>query len=132
MADHGIGGYLRNAAIHHFRLCRDTGRTHQLVESLNDGDRVIFLHAKEAKRVERMARDRGVTIEIVVCDPGTPYRIVDRPPCTGRVIFDHCWVEQYYADCLRRGQENLWSLQKAATKKPDNGPDTRQIGHEFE
>lgn len=104
----GIRAAVLGAANVYFRTARGSGRTLALVESLRDGDRVVFTNAVEAKRVQRMCMERGVAIKILVMEPKDPHGIFDRGgPSKGRTMFDHTWVEQYYLAALERAGDVL-------------------------
>lgn len=99
--DHfGIGAAMRGMAMTYFQSARRTGRTTSMVESVKDGDRIVFADSREAECVRRLCKERGVTVECIVSDPRSPQRLVERGTSNGRTIFDHGWVEQYYLDVL--------------------------------
>lgn len=99
--DHfGIGAAMRGMALTYFQSARRTGRTTALVESVKDGDRIVFADSREAERVRRLCLERGITVECIVSDPKTPQRLFERGTSKERTIFDHGWVEQYYLDVL--------------------------------
>lgn len=111
--DHfGIGAAIRGAINIYFRCARQTGRTTSLVESVQDGDRVVFADHQEARRVQRLWRERGVEVGYAVVDPKTPERLfeLEYGPAKGRTIFDHSWVEQWYEIALNRASSELDTL----------------------
>lgn len=63
MDSFGIGAALKGAALIYFQASRRTGRTTSLVESLKDGDRVIFTNSNEADRVKRICYELGIKIK---------------------------------------------------------------------
>lgn len=106
--DHfGIGAAMRGMALTYFQSARRTGRTTSLVESVKDGDRIVFADSREAERVLRLCLERGVKVECIVSDPKTPQRLFERGTPQGRTIFDHSWVEQYYLDILEGHEKEL-------------------------
>ena len=111
--DHfGIGQAVKGAAHIYFHSSRHTGRTVSLVESLRDGDRVVFTNANEADRVKHMCLERNVKIDTMVIDPKEPLRIFERGSSQGRTIFDHSWVEQFYLNAIERCEYEINHLQR--------------------
>lgn len=106
--DHfGIGAGVSAAVGMYFACARRTGRTTSLVESLKNGDRVVFADPKEARRVEQLCKERGVEVQCIVIPPKEPQRVFDRPPSEGRTLFDHTWLEQFYAYVFIRAAKDL-------------------------
>jgi hypothetical protein len=109
----GIGQAIKGAAFIYFASARRTGRTTSLVESLHDGDRVVFTNSREADRVKRMCKDRGVKITTVVIDPKEPTRLLEYGYShSGRTVLDHTWVEQYYSNSLENTFKELTNFQR--------------------
>ncbi len=112
--DHfGIGSAVSGAYKAACMAGRGSGRTTSLVESLKNGDRVVFLSEREGRRVQSLCAARDVTIEIIVSDPRSLDRLVARPPSLddGRTIFDHGWVEQFYEFAIERASSDIDRLQ---------------------
>lgn len=106
--DHfGIGAAVQGAARVYFQSARRTGRTTSLVESLKDGDRVVFRSHSEAEHVLHMCKDRGVNVECIVIDPEDPSKLFERNTSEGRTLFDHTWVEQYYFNVIAKAQRDI-------------------------
>ncbi len=103
----GIGNAIRGAVNIYFRSARQTGRTNALLESLKDGDRVVFIDQQEADRVRRLAKEMDKKIETAVLSPDNIEGLFDRGPSKGRTIFDHSWVERYYLNHIERAAEKL-------------------------
>lgn len=100
--DHfGIGAGVEGAVEVYFQSARRTGRTTSMVNSLKDGDRVLFSNEREAKRVERMFKERGVDVKCLVVDPNALERVKAHGTSQGRTIMDHSLVEQMYSNALR-------------------------------
>lgn len=111
--DHfGIGSSITGAVLIYLRSSRGTGRTTSLVESVKDGDRIVFSVASEAKRVQRLCEERGVKVECVVIDPKSPQRIFERGTSQGRTIFDHSWVEEYYLHAIEEARKDIDRLER--------------------
>ena len=115
MDAYGIGAALQGAARIYFQSARRTGRTTALLESLKDGDRVIFSDSREADRVGRLARELGVKIQCLVIDPKDPRRLFERGTSEGRTIFDHSWVEAWYMQALQGASMELDHLQRESS-----------------
>lgn len=114
--DHfGIGSAIAGAVAIYLRSSRGTGRTTSLVESVKDGDRIVFSVASEAKRVQRLCEERGVKVECIVIDPKSPQRIFERGTSQGRTIFDHSWVEQYYLHAIEDAQKDIDRLERESS-----------------
>lgn len=106
--DHfGIGAAMRGMALTYFQSARRTGRTTSLVESVKDGDRIVFADSREAERVRRLCLERGITVECIVCDPNTPQRLFERGTSKERTVFDHGWVEQYWLSIIDGHQKEF-------------------------
>ena len=124
----GIGSSLQGAAHVFFMTSRRTGRTEHLIASLNDGDRVVFFDPQEAERIQRRAKERGVTIDTVVMKTKDPHRVFEHNTPQGRTIFDHSWVEQYYLAALEDAQARLSS---ATVESSGYGPKHRETRNRF-
>ena len=106
--DHfGIGAAVEGSVRTYNISARRTGRTTSLVESVKDGDRIIFADAKEADRVRRLCLNRGVNVDCISVPPSAPEKIFERGTPEGRSIFDHSWVEQYYLAALNRAASEI-------------------------
>lgn len=114
--DHfGIGQAMKGMARGYITAARGTGRTTSLIESLKDGDRVVCLTAKEANRLDRLCREREMEVEFAVIDPKNPREVFSRGTPTGRTIFDHCWVEQYYMQAIDEAFSQIDRLQRQSS-----------------
>lgn len=110
--DHfGIGAAMQGMAQTYFQTARRTGRTVSLVESVKDGDRLIFTNRTEADRVYRLCQGRGVIAECIVIDPSRVSELFERGSSKGRTIFDHSWVEQWYLSALENACKQLDTLE---------------------
>jgi hypothetical protein len=113
---YGIGQALMGAMNIYFQGARRSGRTLSLVNSLKDGDRVVFDNEREARRVERLCKERGVMkVSFIVIDPKQPERLFERVTSQGRTIFDHSWVERFFLDSHERAMRDLASLEIQAS-----------------
>jgi len=125
--DHfGIGAAIQGAARVYFQSARRTGRTTSLVESVKDGDRIVFTDSREAERVRRLCQERGVQINCIVVDPKAPERVFERSTSEGRTIFDHSWVEQMYMQAIERTQQEIDHLERNASGYGEAHRETRR------
>ena len=124
--DHfGIGSAVKSVAEVYFRSARRTGRTSSLVASVKNGDCIIFIDSREADRVKRLCRERGVEVECIVIDPKQAEQVYERKPLPGRTIFDHSWVEQYYRIAIDRAQQSIDCLERETSKHDETYWETR-------
>lgn len=115
--DHfGSGAGVQAAVAMYFACARRTGRTTSLVESLKDGDRVVFASVQESRRVEQLCKERGLTkVKFIVIDPSHPGRLFERPTSEGRTIFDHQWVESFYTKVVLQAAKDLDHLERESS-----------------
>lgn len=131
MDSFGIGQAMKGMAHVYFQSARQTGRTTALVESLKDGDRVIFTNSKEADRVKDLCREFGKTIDTMVVDPKDPRRVFERGTPQGRTVFDHSWVEQFYLSAIDECQKDIDHLQRESSGFGMAHVETRIKAREF-
>lgn len=112
MDQFGIGAQAMGALMTVFTAARGTGRTKAMIEGLRTGDRVVFLERREAERVRRMASELGREIDVVVIPINEPHRLFDRRRAQGRLLFDHCWLEEFYRAAIR----DAFKFTEAATR----------------
>ena len=108
---YGISQAITGVVETYFNLSRATGRTTHLADNLRTGDRVVFVDVHEAKRVQRLYKDRDIDINVLVVPTRDPTQLFDRPASKGRTIFDHAWVEQFYADALADATKTIERFQ---------------------
>lgn len=114
--DHfGIGSAIAGAVAIYLRASRGTGRTTSLIESVKDGDRVVFLSALEADRFKRMCKERGVEVDCIVVDPKEAHIIFTRGTSQGRTILDHSWVENFYSNAIEKAQKEIDYIEREAS-----------------
>jgi len=130
--DHfGIGAAMQGVAQTYFRSARRTGRTTSLVDSVKDGDRIVFAESREAERVRRLCLERGVKVDCVVVDPKTPQRVFERGTPTGRTIFDNSWIELKYLEAIERTQQGIDHLEREASGYGAAHRETRRQAEEI-
>ena len=113
--DHfGIGNTIRSTIEVCMGLARRTGRTTLLLNTVRNGDRVIFRTCAEAKYFENLCNDRGIAVEcIVVGEARAEHMLLGRkPPKSGRTICDHTWVEQQYIDAIASVRDRIDKLEE--------------------
>ena len=130
--DHfGIGAAMQGMAQLYFQLARSTGRTTSLVESVKDGDRIVFADNKEAERVHRLCLERGVKVECIVVEPKMPERVFERGTSQGRTIFDHSWVERYYLEAIERARQGIDHFERQASGSAEAHHETKRQAEEL-
>jgi len=109
----GIGVAVKSVVSVYFLSARRTGRTVSMLESIKDGDRIIFANSKEADRIKKLFHEYDLTdIECIVADPKTPERLLEHGTNQGRTIFDHSWVEEYYLHSIKRCEAGIDYFQR--------------------
>jgi hypothetical protein len=130
--DHfGIGAAMRGMAQVYIQGARRTGRTTSLVESVKDGDRIVFADTREAARVERLCVERGVKVQCIVIPPKEPQQLIERKQPEGRTIFDHGWIEQRYLEVIDREVSLLDKLARETSGFGAPHRETRQAALEI-
>lgn len=130
--DHAnIGAAIRAVASGYFHGARRSGRTEALIDRLKSGDRVVCPDNRVANDLRRRCQMRGKHIDCIVVSPHSPERLIERDRSTGRTIFEHSWVEQFYLDVLDRARKDIDMLEQQASA-PDTPPsDPRGEGWSF-
>lgn len=114
--DHfGIGTAMYALARTLFRTAKGSGRSTSLIESLKDGDRVVFHSPAEAERVKRLCRDRRIVVDCITISPKDPSRLFGTGTSIGRTLFDHSWVEQYYLHAIENAECEIDRFQTHAS-----------------
>jgi hypothetical protein len=130
--DHfGIGAGMQAAAAIYMHSARRTGRTTSLVESVKDGDRIVFSDPREAARVKRLCDERGVYVDCRVVDPKTPERVFEFGTPQGRTRFDHTWVEQRYTAAIARTMQEIDHLEREASGYGEAHRETARTAEEI-
>lgn len=132
--DHfGIGAGIAGAVGIYLRAARGTGRTTSLVDSVKEGDAVVFVDGNQAKLFERLCRERGLVVETRVCHPRRSNELFHRPPLSGdgRLIFDHVWVEEYIKYALENASDEIDRLQKDLSGTGEPHRETKRRAQEM-
>lgn len=97
-----IGAAVKGATEIYFQSARRTGRTSMLVESVKSGDTIVFADQQEANRVKRLCDERNKSVQCIVVPTNQLWRAKEimRGRSTGRLIFDHSWVEMFYRESI--------------------------------
>lgn len=115
----GIGSAIKGCAVNFFAASRQTGRTTQLIESLNDGDRVVCLSHKDAAwlrdRIKYFYKGVKKDIEVTSIPTREVHKIFEMHTPTGRTIFDHDWLERYYIEQIEDIKKKIDHLQREAS-----------------
>lgn len=111
----GIGAGVMGSVRTYFSAARQSGRTTALVESLKDGDRVVFTDDIQAEYVKKLCRQLGVKVECVVVSPRHPDGVFDRGTPTGRTIFDHVWLEEFYKERIAEAMRSIDYLERESS-----------------
>lgn len=111
--DHfGIGAAMRGMHEVYVQSARQTGRSTYLLDNLKDDDRVVCLTTQEARRLEELARERGLKTQFVTCPIENVAKLFEHGTPQGRTIFDHTWVEAFYLRRLENTEREIDHLQK--------------------
>lgn len=114
--DHfGIGAAIKGMAEVYFHSARRTGRTTALLSNLKNGDRVICIDGQSAERMRRLCRERGLEVDCIALAPRDPQRVFERGTPHGRTIFDHPWIEQFYALAIERAAKDIEHFQRESS-----------------
>ena len=89
----GIGSAIKGCCEIYFRSARQTGRTSDLIDNLNNGDRIIFVKNEEAKRWTRICKDIGKDIDCIAVNPTNTDIFNIRKNTKGTTVFDNAWIE---------------------------------------
>lgn len=124
----GMGAAFRGACRAVILAMRATGRTTRLVADLRDNDMVVVLNAEHGRHLERKARDAGKSCKWVAADPligdvvnGRSAERIRSWDGTGRLIFDHAWLEAYYDQVLVDAGSDLDRLCSERERRPGLG-----------
>lgn len=110
---HGIGAAMAGMLGTYQSAARRSGRTTRMINSLKNGDRVVFMTEREAKRVTRLCADRGISVDAIVGDPARPYTIMGSGRSSGKTVFDHSFIEQFYLEAIKSAQKHIDGMELA-------------------
>ena len=114
--DHfGIGAGVLGAVETYITAARRTGRTTSLMDSLKSGDRVVCRTQGEANDLDMRCRERGLKVDFVILPVGEPQVILYKTTSTGRTVFDHTWLEEYYRKGVLQLQSAVDFAQREAS-----------------
>lgn len=111
----GIGNAVKGAVEVLFMSARRTGRTTALLEALKGGDRVICPNESSARHMRLELQKWRKKVSVLVVPVDNPAALFERGTSEGRTVFDHPWLEGYYASELRRAAERVdhWQAQSS-------------------
>lgn len=97
------------AALHTFLMTMDghlkgTGRTTKMIESLEDGDRVIFATHNELCRVSRQMEILGKNVECLLVPVNHLSKFNGMRPPEGKTVLCHRWVDAFLHHSLDEAQ----------------------------
>lgn len=96
-----------------------TGRQKQLLDSVQDGDRIVCPDRIIANSYKGRLAEMGKKVDVVVFKtrPNSDdfCKLMGCNRSTGRTIFDHIWVESYYEECLQDSIRCLDNIQNDAS-----------------
>jgi hypothetical protein len=122
----GIGQAIKGALQVYFMNSRRTGRTVSMIESLKNGDRIIFNNSQEAHRVRRLCEEQGKKVECVFFPIDRVNEIFTLRTGQGKTIFDHSWIEEYYLSVIDAGYRNIDDFQKQLSGYSEAHRETRR------
>jgi hypothetical protein len=108
MDHYGIGAAMFGMAHTYFTASRRTGRTLSLIESVKDGDTIVFNDSREASRVHLILRTRSINARCEVSRSNNDHPTTGS---SGRVLLDHQLVELIYMRALENAAEHIDRLQ---------------------
>lgn len=122
----GIGAAVKAAAEIYFHAARQTGRTTALLDYVKNGDTVVFLGDKQARRFEQLTRERNLDIRCAVTPMNRLSDLGTWSTRRGRVLFDHEWIEEYHRLAIQQASENIRELERVLSRpEPEPVPPTR-------
>lgn len=87
---------------------RRTGRTMEMINSLKNGDVVVFSSNAEAERVEYLIKKRNINIKSIVINPKNSAKLYETQAGNNRrFIFDHSWVEEYFLNAVDKCEKEI-------------------------
>lgn len=127
----GIGAAIRGAAAIYFRAARSTGRTTSLVNSVKNGDRVVFIDATHAREFQRLCRDRGGQVDCIVVPASQPKEVFRNGPARERLILDHCWIEAFYMQAIEQAMHEVDAIEREGSGNGEAARKSEQLSREF-
>lgn len=120
----GIGSAVKSMMKIYSVSARHTGRTLSMVENVKNGDRIIFTNAKEANRVKRLIKEKGIDVECIYV-PDYEF-IMEIGTGQGRTILDHSWVEDFYASAIERANKDIDFFEKQLSGYGQDHKETKE------
>lgn len=130
MDPYGIGNAYRAMAMMYTQASRRTGRTTQMLDRLKNGDRVVCLESAEVHRLKRLCHERGLEVEFITCSPKDPGQLLMRGTPEGQSVFEHTWVERFFASRIEHLVEEFAQLQRDLSGYGEAHRETRRRAQE--
>lgn len=111
MDDFGITNTLRVAYEMSFRSARHSGRSTRMLENFKEGDRIVVISEQDKRFLLSRAKEMKKDIDVVVVNSSKLGDVFMHATPTGRTIFDHRWVENFYLQQFEKSAEYLRRLQ---------------------
>lgn len=114
----GIEPMIRGVMNCLFRSHRGSGRTSNMLKLVEDGDTIVFSNMQEANRIKYILLTMKKDVTTIVCSPKKLDELFNRlyGRNTGKIIFDHEWLEKYYINTFENASSMLSRFQKELDK----------------
>jgi len=111
----GVMGCLRTALSIHETGARNTGRTERLLAQVRERDVIICGSVREADRLRRLLRERGVTgIQVSYSDPSGQgvMQTIQNYRRMKRFLFDHSFIHAFMLKAVEGLPEVFTDIEK--------------------
>ena len=99
-----------------------------MLNSLQDGDRVVVFGQSEGVRLQRLLAERRLNVRIQVCPVLDLYRLPQLGSSVGKTVFSHEFVEEFYRVSLK---EAAIALDQAAERCSGRAGRSEQVLYEW-
>lgn len=109
-----IGPSVQTVLQTYFQLARGTGRTSVLLSALQEGDLIVCL-LNSGRDLRTRIRDEGFTnVKLFTCtaDANLSDLHLRMPRSSGRILFDHSWLELYFYNLIKGSTDDLVNLSR--------------------
>ena len=128
----GIGAAMKSITRVYFQSARETGRTTMMIDSLHEGDRVVFTNRNEAGRVQQLIRERGLKdVKCIVISKNSMGSVHENGTSRGRTIFDHMWVQEFYENSIQATEREIDWLQEQLSGYGEKHRETKRQAEEM-
>lgn len=115
MDRYGVGTAVQAALSMYRSYARGTGRTTLLLDSLRNGDRVIFAESRHASYFQMLCAERELAITCMVIPVREFHRMHSLARSEGKTVFDHTWIELFYEQEIRKNIAELDYLETSSS-----------------